>query len=205
MRNISLHPHSVRADDRLSAGSQEEDSARIAATFNILDSIRDKNEKAIVFVINKWVQRRLAQWIHARYGIQPSIVNGETKAMATKSRASRRDLVQEFQARPGFGVIIMSPLAAGTGLTVTAANHAIHLERHWNPAKEAQATDRIYRIGQTKDVHIYLPMAIYPDESIPSFDLTLHQLLEQKTDLKDAVIVPEINQLDAMKSMGLLT
>lgn len=207
LRTISLHPGAVTATavSGQVPNSREQDSARITAAIDILDSIRERDEKAIVFVINKWVQLRLAQWIHARYGVQPSIVNGETSALSTRRRASRRDLVQGFQARPGFGVIIMSPLAAGTGLTVTGANHAIHLERHWNPAKEAQATDRIYRIGQTKDVHIYLPMAIYPDDSIPSFDLTLHQLLEQKTDLKDAVLVPEVKQRDAMKSLGLLT
>ncbi|MBL0052891.1 MAG: SWF/SNF helicase family protein [Bacteroidetes bacterium] len=55
-------------------------------------------------------------------------------------------------------------MAAGVGLNVTHANHVIHYTRHWNPAKEEQATDRAYRIGQEKDVHVYYPMAVFPDK-----------------------------------------
>ena len=83
----------------------------------------------------------------------------------------------------------MSPIAAGVGLTVTAANNVIHLERHWNPAKEAQATDRVYRIGQDKPVNVYLPVAIHPD--LVSFDERLNMLLRNKVDLSDAVVTVE--------------
>src|SRR5699024_1028322 len=99
----------------------------------------------------KTVQTRLAVWLHERYGITPKIVNGETKAVASgskKANLTRKGIITDFEAQPGFNLIIMSPLAAGVGLTVVGANHAIPLERHWNPAKEAQATDRIYRIGR---------------------------------------------------------
>lgn len=83
----------------------------------------------------------------------------------------------------------MSPLAAGVGLTITSANNVIHVERHWNPAKEAQATDRVYRIGQEKDVNIYIPILHHPE--MASFDVNLHHLLSKKTNLKDAVVTPE--------------
>jgi len=56
----------------------------------------------------------------------------------------------------------MSPVSAGLGLTVVGANNVIHLERHWNPAKEAQATDRVYRIGQKNQLNVYIPMALHP-------------------------------------------
>lgn len=62
-------------------------------------------------------------------------------------------------------------IAAGTGLNVTGANHVIHYSRHWNPAKEGQATDRAYRIGQTKDVYVYYPMAVSPN--FQALDITL--------------------------------
>jgi hypothetical protein len=87
------------------------------------------------------------------------VVNGDNPAMGP--RDSRVKRIQRFEASPGFGA--MSPLAVGVGLTVVGANRAIHLERHWNPAKEAQATDRVYRIGQTRDVHVYFPMALHRD------------------------------------------
>ena len=85
-------------------------------------------------------------------------------------------------------VIIMSPVAAGMGLNVTAANHVIHYSRHWNPAKESQATDRAYRIGQTKDVYVYYPMAVTSD--IKTFDEILDDLLSRKTSLATSTIFP---------------
>ena len=72
----------------------------------------------------------------------------------------------------------MSPLAAGVGLNIPGANHVIHYSRHWNPAKEDQATDRVYRIGQEKEVFVYYPMAV--TEKFKSFDLILDELLTKK-------------------------
>jgi len=60
-----------------------------------------------------------------------------------------------FNETPGFGITILSPKAAGVGLTITSANHVIHNTRWWNPAVKNQATDRTYRIGQNKDVYVY--------------------------------------------------
>ena len=75
------------------------------------------------------------------------------------------------------------------GLNVVGANNVIHLERHWNPAKEAQATDRVYRIGQKCDVSVFIPLIHHPEYQ--SFDVNLHQLLSKKSLLKDAVVAPE--------------
>ena len=120
-----------------------------------------------------------------------AVINGDTKAVAKrKSDVTRRGLIEQFEAREGFGMMIMSPVAAGVGLTITGANNVIHLERHWNPAKEDQATDRVYRIGQSKDVSVFIPILHHPEHD--SFDLHLHRLLAKKIDLKDAVVAPEI-------------
>ena len=128
---------------------------------------------------------------HERYGIIPKIINGDTPSIVTRQRAgkqSRQASIDDFQSVPGFNVIIMSPVAAGMGLNVTAANHVIHYSRHWNPAKESQATDRAYRIGQNKDVYVYYPMAIGKD--FKSFDETLDELLSRKTSLATSTIFP---------------
>ncbi|SIQ46111.1 Superfamily II DNA or RNA helicase, SNF2 family [Cellulosimicrobium aquatile] len=189
LRAVSLHP-AARGDGELGTdpGSLAL-SARMTAALEVLDAVRDKGEKAIVFVINKKVQRSLALWLQDRYGLPVSVVNGDTAAVSTGSSPTRKRIIERFEQRPGFNVIIMSPLAVGVGLTVVGANHAIHLERHWNPAKEAQATDRIYRIGQTRPVSVYLPAALHPD--MTSFDLNLDRLLQQKTILREAIVVPE--------------
>jgi hypothetical protein len=94
---------------------------------------------------------------------------------------ARQRKVERFQALPpGFATMILSPRAGGVGVTLTAANHVIHLSRWWNPAVEDQSTDRVFRIGQTKPVQVYFPMAIHPEFGDHSFDAVLHRLLERK-------------------------
>ena len=200
LRSASLHPfaHNGAPDSGVSADEGLGLSARMIATTQVLDQVRAAGEKAIVFVITKKVQTFLALWLQERYGLHVRIVNGETQASARAGSETRKQIIDDFESVEGFNVIIMSPLAVGVGLTVVGANHAIHLERHWNPAKEAQATDRIYRIGQKKPVHVYLPMALHPDQA--SFDVNLNRLLQQKTVLKDAVVAPESVRDDELSS-----
>ncbi|MCW4386322.1 DEAD/DEAH box helicase [Salinibacterium sp. SYSU T00001] len=199
LRAISLHP---KLNDP--AAGEFSESARLLGAFAVLDRVRDAGEKVIVFVIDRRMQRKVALWLEQRYGIAVSVVNGETKAVSTRGGDTRRSIIREFEAAAGFNVIVMSPLAVGVGLTVVGANHAVLLERHWNPAKEAQAIDRIYRIGQKRPVHVYVPVALHP--AIDSFDLHLDSLLRQKTRVKDAVIVPEaVREGEMLKGMGLLT
>jgi SNF2 family DNA or RNA helicase len=67
----------------------------------------------------------------------------------------RDSMVRRFQARGGPRVFILSLKAGGTGLNLTAANHVFHFDRWWNPAVENQATDRAFRIGQTRNVQVH--------------------------------------------------
>ena len=166
------------------------------AVFSVTDSVYNKGEKCIVFVISKKAQQFLSAALEVRYGIQVDIVNGDTKTTSKNTDKTRVGIIDRFQSAPGFGVIIMSPVAAGVGLTVTAANNVIHLERHWNPAKEAQATDRVYRIGQEKPVNVYLPIAVH--QEMQSFDERLNLLLRNKTDLSTAVVTTNVVAEEAM-------
>ena len=86
------------------------------------------------------------------------VYNGTSVSAAAAN--NRQNVIKAFSGHPGFGVIILSPLAVGFGVNIQAANHVIHYLRHWNPAKEDQATDRAYRIGQSKDVYVYCPGAV---------------------------------------------
>jgi Holliday junction resolvase len=92
--------------------------------------------------------------------------------------ASRQKRIKAFQEAAGFGVIILSPVAVGFGVNIQGANHVVHYTRTWNPAKEDQATDRAYRIGQKKDVYVYYPVVFAEDFS--TFDVKLDQLLTTK-------------------------
>jgi len=138
------------------------------------------------------MQSMLQRVVENLFEYSPAIVNGTTPSTSTvrSKKLSRQDYIDEFQKEEGFGVIIMSPIAAGFGLNVTAANHVIHYTRHWNPAKEQQATDRAYRIGQQRPVTVYYPISVIPEDKFQSFDLVLNELLERKKNLAKHTLFP---------------
>src|SRR5690606_8570169 len=72
-------------------------------------------------------------------------------------QVQREAMISQFQSEhdDSCGIFILSLRAGGTGLNLTAANHVFHYDRWWNPAVEDQATDRAYRIGQTRNVQVY--------------------------------------------------
>ena len=179
---------------------QAEESVKIKSMLGILKDIQKRNEKVLIFATTKSVQAYVSVLVGSLFKIPVKIINGDTNAIAKKSNpVTRKGIIEEFERQEGFGVIVMSPVAAGVGLTVVGANNVIHLERHWNPAKEAQATDRVYRIGQKRPVNVYLPMALHPE--LRSFDLHLNSLLANKIDLSDAVVAPEEVELSDMKAI----
>jgi hypothetical protein len=142
-----------------------------------LAAIRNADEKAIIFCEFKNIQRLLRHYIQVAFGIAADIINGDTSASAEHVN-SRQKRIDAFQQSPGFGVIILSPVAVGFGVNIQAANHVIHYTRTWNPAKEDQATDRAYRIGQQRDVHVYYPIVRADD--FKTFDVRLDELLSRK-------------------------
>lgn len=197
LRSSSLHPRLVDGGSLNCPKSDRElnevlfESEKIKSLLELLNIIKSRQEKCIIFVVNKRLQTFLSIALGRKYGLGPlSIINGDAKAVSKKvSTPTRKSMIADFEAKEGFNIIVMSPVAAGVGLTVVGANNVVHFERHWNPAKEAQATDRVYRIGQTKDVNIYIPVLLHPE--MESFDVNLHKLLSKKTQLKDSVVTPE--------------
>jgi SNF2 family DNA or RNA helicase len=187
LRRISLHPALLgdASVESVSNARRSRDfmcrSAKLDWLLERLDGIRANGEKVLIFSIQKKLQDLLSAHLSEIYGVKVPVINGDTKAISSrKPNETRLGLIAEFSNLDGFGICVLSPIAAGAGLNITAANHVIHLERHWNPAKEDQATDRAYRIGQTKDVHIYLPMLEHPTRHITTFDTGLDCLMSQK-------------------------
>lgn len=156
-------------------------SARLTGLIELLDTISKKKEKVLIFIEHLDVQMYLSTYLQQRYQLpkRPMTINGSVDGV------TRKKYVDIFQTtRLGeFDVMLLSPKAGGVGLTITAANHVIHLSRWWNPAVEDQSTDRVFRIGQEKSVHVYFPMAIHPKYKQKSFDANLHRLLTSKRDL----------------------
>ena len=207
LRDLSLHPDLAEGgnlpipENEIDALKIMKKSAKLQKVVELLSQVQERDEKAIIFILNKRLQTFMAVAINRIFGINVEIINGDTKAVAKRASVKTRvKIIELFQKQDGFGVLIMSPVAAGVGLTVTGANNVIHLERHWNPAKEDQATDRVYRIGQTRDVNVYIPIVHHPEAR--SFEVNLNTLLMQKNDLKDAIVTQEeVTGIDIIKSM----
>jgi len=124
-------------------------NSKTEALIALLEQIKENGEKAIVFIISRKAQDEVSFKIKKHFDINVEIINGDTKSQNVNKK------LESFKSQDGFGVIVLSTLAAGVGLTIVEANHVIHYERWWNASKEDQASDRVYRIGQTKDVSIY--------------------------------------------------
>lgn len=163
----------------------------------LLESIREKNEKVIIFVISKAMQVLLQYTLQKHFSLKDIfVINGDNnKAEAMHSK------LDNFKQKDGFNIIILSPIAVGVGLTITEANHVIHLERHYNPAKENQASDRVYRIGIKKDVFIHYIISTLPNIDRKSYDEGLNKLIEDKMTLSDDTLLP----IKKIKDKELLT
>lgn len=197
LRSVSLHPFQYQPgiNDETFIG----ESARLRSTFRILDEISAKREKVLIFIeFRDWHQSDfLPAILKRKYSLKnaPMVISGEIKGSERQAR------VKKFQEDTGeFDVMLISPRAGGVGLTITRANHVIHLSRWWNPAVEDQCTDRVYRKGQTNDVHVYYPMARHPELGEKSFDFCLNQLLEKRRHLSRNLLTPpickdDVNQL----------
>lgn len=157
--------------------------AKLRAAIDKLAVIRDKGEKVLIFVERLAVQAMLQNVIENRFGIRVRIINGDITS-------GRQEIVDMFNASDGFQVLILSPRVGGTGLNITSANHVIHYMRPWNPAIENQATDRVYRIGQEKEVYVYLPIATWPGSGEKTVEEVLDELIKGKMELATDVIVP---------------
>jgi len=150
-----------------------------------LKDIQSQGEKVIIFCEFREIQRLLQHYVEAEFGVRPDIINGDTSASSTHA-SSRQKRIKAFQTQAGFCVLILSPAAVGFGVNIQAANHVVHYTRTWNPAKEDQATDRAYRIGQKKPVYVYYPVVQADD--FTTFDVKLDHLLTYKRSLAEDML-----------------
>lgn len=190
LRNISLHPDlatkSLESFFDMPTDEVIARSARLKKTFELLEEIKRRDEKVIIFVVSRKMQLILLHLVEQKFRLKllPPI-NGSMNG------TDRQKFIDEFNDSQNFNILILSPEAAGVGFTITSSNNVIHLSRTWNPAKEEQATDRVYRIGQKKDVNVYLPMACHKDFGVGgSFDEKLNSLLNYKKSLSENVLFP---------------
>ena len=144
-KQICNHPSQWLGD-----GSWDEpDSGKFARLREIVEIAASRQEKILVFTQFREATAPLARFLGSVFGRPGLVLHGGTPV------AKRRDLVKRFQDDERVPFFVVSLKAGGAGLNLTAASHVVHFDRWWNPAVENQATDRAFRIGQTKNVLVH--------------------------------------------------
>ena len=145
LKQICNHPRTY-----LKAGEAKvEDSGKLGMLLDLLKSIQESGEKAIIFTQFREMGELLQETLERELQIKSDFYHGGC------TQNQRNEMVRKFQEDADVKVLILSLKAAGTGLNLTAASQVIHYDLWWNPAIEAQATDRAFRIGQTKNVQVH--------------------------------------------------
>lgn len=152
-------------------------SGKLSRLEEMLEEALDTDDRALVFTqyaeMGKLLKARLAE----RFGFEVPFLHG---AVPTKNR---QKMIDEFQAASGGPrIFILSLKAGGLGLNLTRANHVFHFDRWWNPAVEDQATDRSFRIGQTRTVQVHKLI------SAGTLEERIDQLIERKKGLAEKVV-----------------
>lgn len=152
-------------------------STKVDRAAEIVHAIQELGEKVIVFSWRLEPLRLLYRRVRETSGISAAeMITGQTRSTV------RSQLVQAFQTQPLPFVLLCSMRATSEGLTLTSANHVVFLNEWWNPAVNAQARDRVNRIGQSKDVFVY---NLRTRDTIESH---LAHLLESKSELFDDIV-----------------
>ncbi|MHA7965037.1 DEAD/DEAH box helicase [Paenibacillus sp. CAU 1782] len=156
-------------------------SSKLERLLSMVKELRESDERCLIFTQYIGMGKMIQDVLQRELGEPVLYLNGSTP------KAQRDRMVERFQSRdlpPAEqpNVFILSLKAGGVGLNLTAANHVFHFDRWWNPAVENQATDRAYRMGQTRDVQVHKFI------SLGTLEERIDEMLENKQQLSDNVI-----------------
>ncbi|MFK4067011.1 DEAD/DEAH box helicase [Streptomyces sp. NPDC029674] len=171
LKQICNHPAQYLKEDKPRIPGR---SGKLELLDELLDTILAEGASVLIFTQYVQMARLIEQHLSAR-GVPSQFLHGGTPV------AAREAMVQRFQDGD-VPVFLLSLKAAGTGLNLTRAEHVVHYDRWWNPAVEAQATDRAYRIGQTQPVQVHRLIAEGTIED------RIADMLLRKRELADAVL-----------------
>ncbi|MEV5513280.1 DEAD/DEAH box helicase [Streptomyces flaveolus] len=174
LKQICNHPAQYLKEDRFGGPGIAGRSGKLELLDELLDTILAEEASVLVFTQYVQMARLLERHLAAR-GVPSLFLHGGT------SVTERDSLVRRFQDGE-VPVFLLSLKAAGTGLNLTRAEHVVHYDRWWNPAVEAQATDRAHRIGQTRPVQVHRLIAEGTVED------RIAALLSRKSALADSVL-----------------
>jgi SNF2 family DNA or RNA helicase len=186
LRKLATHPFLMD----IGPGDLMELSPKYSLTIEIIDELFESGEKALIFSSYTKMIEGLSDGIELRHPhALVEILNGETPI------GERQQLVERFNAFNGPGVLICNPIVAGAGLNITGANHVIHYNLEWNPAKEDQATFRVFRNGQTKQTFIH--RLFYVD----TIDEAIDDRIRMKRELSDVGVDAVLTREDLLAAL----
>ena len=172
LKQVCNHPEQLLRGGGPLAGR----SGKLARLEEIAVDAREAGERLLCFTQYREMGELLVARLHQRLGEEPAFYHGGVP------RPARERLVARFQGGEGPGVMVVTVKAGGTGLNLTAARRVVHFDRWWNPAVEDQATDRVHRIGQIRDVLVQKLV------TRGTLEEHIDRMLEEKRALGEAVV-----------------
>ena len=173
LKQICNHPAQFLHDASAIAGR----SGKLIRLTEMLEEVFEAGDRALIFTQFTEMGNMLQQNLQETFGREVLFLHGGV------SKKRRDRMVERFQQEHnGPLFFLLSLKAAGTGLNLTRANHVFHYDRWWNPAVENQATDRAFRIGQTKHVQVYKFVCTGTVEE------HINEMIEQKKEIADSVV-----------------
>jgi SNF2 family DNA or RNA helicase len=152
-------------------------SGKLQRLEEMLDELLAEGDRALIFTQFAEWGKFLKAYLEQQFNRETLFLYGGT------SKKQREEMVDRFQNDPqGPRVFILSLKAGGVGLNLTRANHVFHFDRWWNPAVENQATDRVFRIGQTRNVQVHKFVCT------GTLEERIHELIESKKTLSEQVV-----------------
>ena len=173
LKQVCNHPAQFLGDGSVLPGR----SGKLNRLGEMLEEALSIGDRALVFTQFAQMGHALRAYLGTLFGVEVLFLHGGTP------QKQRDRMVARFQqARGGPPVFVLSLKAGGTGLNLTAANHVFHFDRWWNPAVEDQATDRAFRIGQTRDVQVHKFICA------GTLEERIDELIESKKALAESVV-----------------
>ncbi len=180
LKQICDSPELILKDSRYEA---PEFTGKAQTLLMLLSNLKEAGRKTLIFTQFKTMGDLLCRWVNDALGRRPQFIHGGVEL------SERMKIVDAFQSDPKEQVLVLSLKAAGTGLNLTAASAVIHYDLWWNPAVEAQATDRAYRIGQHQNVQIFRFICA------GTFEEKVNAMLQSKRELADLTVTAGENWL----------
>ncbi len=187
LKQICNHPAQYLKD----GSSLEGRSGKLARLTEMLEEVYAADDRALVFTQFAEMGELLRDHLRMMFYDEPLWLHGGTKVK------EREDMIRRFQSERGPKVFILSLKAGGVGLNLTRANHVFHFDRWWNPAVENQATDRAFRIGQTRNVQVHKLVCV------GTLEENIDEMIESKKALAERIVGADESWLTELDTASL--